>query len=202
MSDDKPYRWHEEYGISEDEYFSELCGYCTDWLEETKIRCKRAAIPVEQYLRRMLREDRETSRLCGRRPLEPIPLMGFQYTGKTLFINFYKMWPHVRKPLLERAELPPYPWRTPAAVAAGVAQDEKAARDQANKPTPKTDTSLIYQADAAEFYNIPKSVLSKAAHKRPGQPGYLWSGTEGRRRFYRKADLERMSRSRERLRGS
>lgn len=35
--------------------------------------------------------------------------------------------------------------------------------------TPKTDSGLICQADAATFYNIPKSVLSKAAEKEPGR---------------------------------
>jgi hypothetical protein len=69
------------------------------------------------------------------------------------------------------------------------------------KPTPKTDTTLIYQADGAEFYNIPKSTLSKAAGKKPGEPGYLWSDTDGERRWYRKSDLQKISRSREKLRG-
>ena len=67
--------------------------------------------------------------------------------------------------------------------------------------TPETDKSLIWQADAAEFYNIPKSTLSKAAHRSPAEPGYLWSGARGRRRFYRKADVGRLSRSRARLGG-
>jgi len=62
--------------------------------------------------------------------------------------------------------------------------------------TPKTDPGLIYQADAATFYNIPKSVLSKAAKKEPGQPGYLWSGRNGKHVFYRKKDMEAVARSR------
>jgi hypothetical protein len=71
-----------------------------------------------------------------------------------------------------------------------------------DKPTPETDTKLIYQASAAEFYNIPKSMLSKAAKRKPSEPGYLWSDTDGNRRWYRKSDLARLSRGREKLRGS
>jgi hypothetical protein len=71
-----------------------------------------------------------------------------------------------------------------------------------DKATPKNDPKLIYQADAATFYNIPKSVLSKAAERKPGEPGYLWSDREGRRIWYRRSDLEKISRSREKLRGS
>jgi hypothetical protein len=65
--------------------------------------------------------------------------------------------------------------------------------------TPKTDSSLIYQANASDFYNIPKSVLSKAAQKQPGEPGYLWSGHDGKRVFYKKADVEKINRSRTKL---
>ena len=67
---------------------------------------------------------------------------------------------------------------------------------------PDTDRNLIYQADGAEFYDIPKSTLSKAARKKPSEPGYLWSDAKGRRRWYRKADLERLARSRQKLKGS
>jgi hypothetical protein len=65
--------------------------------------------------------------------------------------------------------------------------------------TPKTDASLIYQADASTFYNIPKSVLSKAAQKQPGESGYLWSGHDGKRVFYKKSDIEKINRSRTKL---
>lgn len=78
---------------------------------------------------------------------------------------------------------------------------EKASKIEQNLQTPDTDSSLIYQCDAALFYNIPKSMLSKAAKKNTGQPGYLWSDIAGRRRFYRKADLQRISRSRQKLKG-
>jgi hypothetical protein len=71
-----------------------------------------------------------------------------------------------------------------------------------DKRTPETDQKLIYQADAAEFYNIPKSTLSKAAKKKPSEPGYLWSDAKGKRRWYRKSDLDKISRSRRRLKGS
>jgi len=67
--------------------------------------------------------------------------------------------------------------------------------------TPETNPNLIYQSDAAEFYNIPKSTLCKAAQKSPGTPGYLWSDTKGSRRFYRKSDLQNLARSRQKLRG-
>lgn len=68
--------------------------------------------------------------------------------------------------------------------------------------TPETDSKLIYQSDAATFYNIPKSTLSKAAAKTPGDLGYLWSGRKGSRVFYRKADLEKLAKSRRKLRGT
>jgi len=72
--------------------------------------------------------------------------------------------------------------------------------DETNsQATPETDSTLIYQADAATFYNIPKSILSKAANKKSGEPGYLWSNTKGSRRFYRKKDIEKISRSRQKL---
>jgi len=69
--------------------------------------------------------------------------------------------------------------------------------------TPETDASLIYQADGADFYNIPKSVLCKAAKKKPSEPGYLWSGRgyKGKkmRVWHRKKDLEKIARSRKAL---
>jgi len=65
--------------------------------------------------------------------------------------------------------------------------------------TPETDSNLIYQADAAELYNVPKATLSKAANKKTGDMGYLWSGCNGKRVFYRKSDIEKLSRSRARL---
>jgi len=67
------------------------------------------------------------------------------------------------------------------------------------KTTPETDTKLIYQADASQLYNIPKSTLSKAAKKSPGEVGYLWSGHKGKRVFYRRKDIEKLSRSRAKL---
>ncbi len=70
---------------------------------------------------------------------------------------------------------------------------------KATKPTPKTDPTLIYQSVAADLYDIPKSTLSKAGRKQPGEFGYLWSGKDGRRTFYRKADLEKLSQSRKKL---
>lgn len=77
-----------------------------------------------------------------------------------------------------------------ADIASGKAEDTA---------TPDTDPNLIYQADAAEFYNIPKATLSKAANKKAGEAGYLWSGRRGKRVFYRKADIEKLSRSRAKL---
>jgi hypothetical protein len=65
--------------------------------------------------------------------------------------------------------------------------------------TPETDSNLIYQADAAELYNVPKATLSKAANKKTGDIGYLWSGRNGKRVFYRKSDIEKLSRSRAKL---
>jgi hypothetical protein len=70
---------------------------------------------------------------------------------------------------------------------------------QLEGPIPETDTTLIYLCQAAEMYNIPKSTLSKAKDKQPGEPGYLWSGHKGRRVFFRKADMLKLSRSREKL---
>jgi hypothetical protein len=79
---------------------------------------------------------------------------------------------------------------------------EGAAGGDLPQATPQTDPSLIYQADGATSYNIPKSVLSKAGNKKPGEPGYLWSGRgckKGQKRervWFRKADLEKIARSR------
>ncbi|MFA5424412.1 MAG: hypothetical protein WC374_11210 [Phycisphaerae bacterium] len=67
------------------------------------------------------------------------------------------------------------------------------------KTTPETDAKLIYQAEASQLYNIPKSTLSKAAKKSPGEVGYLWSGHKGKRIFYRKKDVEKLARSRAKL---
>ena len=79
---------------------------------------------------------------------------------------------------------------------------ELASTKQNGEPnaTPKTDPTLIYQAAAADFYNIPKSTLSKASNKKPGEIGYLWSGRDGKRVFYRKSDCEKLARSRNTLR--
>jgi len=66
--------------------------------------------------------------------------------------------------------------------------------------TPETDTTLIYLSQAAEFYNIPKSTISKAAAKSPGEQGYLWSGRKGRRVFLRKNDCQKLAQSRTKLR--
>jgi hypothetical protein len=71
--------------------------------------------------------------------------------------------------------------------------------------TPETDNSLIYQAAGAELYSIPKSVLNKNAKKKPGEPGYLWSGrgavgkSKRLRVWHRKGDLAKIGRSRKAL---
>lgn len=96
---------------------------------------------------------------------------------------------------------PPKEFVTPEAEQSASQKPARAGQGN-NEPaekTPKTDSNLIYQSDASEFYNIPKSTLSKDGRKTPGEPGYLWSGIDGRRRFYRKADLEKISRSRQKL---
>ena len=92
--------------------------------------------------------------------------------------------------------------REQASSLAGFIKQIEGETGRGDKPTPETDPSLMYQANAEDFYNLPKSTLSKAAQKKPGELGYLWSETEGRRRFYRKSDLEKLSRSRKRLRGA
>jgi hypothetical protein len=80
---------------------------------------------------------------------------------------------------------------------AGTGQDTEGVCD--DERFPGSDASLIYQSDAAEFYNIPKSTLSKSGKKQPGEPGYLWSGKKGSRVFYRKSDLVKLARSRQKL---
>ena len=88
--------------------------------------------------------------------------------------------------------------------AAGMTKAKEATKQDAPEPeaTPETDSNLIYQAVAADSYNIPKSVLSKAAKKKPSEPGYLWSGRgvkpgqKKERVWFRKDDLERIARSR------
>jgi hypothetical protein len=92
-----------------------------------------------------------------------------------------------------------------AAERARQERDEKAAERQAADLTPENDATLIYQAAGADTYNIPKSVLCKAAKKKPSEPGYLWSGRgrigkEKRKRvWHRKKDLEKIARSRKAL---
>jgi len=81
--------------------------------------------------------------------------------------------------------------------AGGAAPISEATPAGAN--TPETNPALIYQADAAQAYNIPKSTLTKLSKKKPGELGYLWSGHKDGRVFYRKADVLRLSRSRTRL---
>ncbi|MBI3271462.1 MAG: hypothetical protein HYZ53_20900 [Planctomycetes bacterium] len=61
---------------------------------------------------------------------------------------------------------------------------------------PESDPSLIRLGDAAEKYNIPKSTLTKNAKRPPGHPGYVWSRTVGRKRYFRRADLEYLNRAR------
>ena len=80
-------------------------------------------------------------------------------------------------------------------------QETDVEAEEKPQDTPDTNSQLIWQVDAALFYGIPKGILSKAAKKSPSEPGYLRSGTKGRRRFYRRKDIERFSRSREKLRG-
>jgi hypothetical protein len=65
--------------------------------------------------------------------------------------------------------------------------------------TPETDPGLIYLSAAAELYNIPKSTLSKAARRKPGELGYLWSVPKGRRVILRRTDCVRLGRSRTKL---
>jgi hypothetical protein len=102
-----------------------------------------------------------------------------------------------------RSASPPIPQGATNADMQSVERDRgKAHLPERGKPTPETDTSLIYQTAASEFYNIPKSLLSKAAKKKPRDFSYLWSDTDGRRRWYRKSDLQRMAQSREKLRGT
>jgi hypothetical protein len=159
MSKEKPYRWYEEYGISKDEYYGELYAIYADALEELKRRCEHNGVPVRQYLMDILRQDRETSRLCGRRRNEPIPLMGFAYSGKTLFINFYKMWPHARQALLSGG-LPPYPWRTQA-VATADAEEPK---------QPQAESGTLTTSHPGQPNGMP--VDAKYCFKRRGDTGY------------------------------
>jgi len=117
---------------------------------------------------------------------------------------------HVEKVLLKQ-----FPGRSIDKVPETIVQEVAKAETKATKPepikdrpgkiqsavhevkdTPKTNAQLIYQSDAAEFYNIPKGTLSKAAKKQPAEFGYLWSGQAGKRVFYQKADCLKLSRSR------
>ena len=53
--------------------------------------------------------------------------------------------------------------------------------------------------EASEFYDIPKSVLSKAAAKNPGKRGYLPSIRKGRRVLFDREDIRNFSRSRKQI---
>ena len=71
--------------------------------------------------------------------------------------------------------------------------------------TPRQSHRLEYErtqiglVEASEIYNIPKSVLSKAAAKNPGTRGYLPSIRKGRRVFFYREDIQNLSRSREQM---
>ena len=60
----------------------------------------------------------------------------------------------------------------------------------------RTQIGLV---EASEFYDIPKSVLSKAAAKNPGTRGYLPSIRKGRRVSFYREDIQNLSRSREQM---
>jgi hypothetical protein len=66
--------------------------------------------------------------------------------------------------------------------------------------SPEEDTGLIRLRAAADFYNIPASYLSKAAAKRPSEPGFLRSLQCGRARYFYREDLVKVARSRAQLR--
>jgi hypothetical protein len=65
---------------------------------------------------------------------------------------------------------------------------------------PAIHSQRVKLCEAAEIYDIPKSVLSKAAKKSLGAPGFLRSEREGRNVFFFCKDLERFERSRKKLR--
>ena len=161
-------------------------------------------IPIEQYadiLRRLFWDKPETAKrikeqYCEIACFAPIKWQKFdeakQLTGVICLQSGTEQLAKEFRVCAEMAQRDITP-ETPAETGQRSKADKKS--------TPEIDPSLIYQSDAALFYNIPKSLLSKSAAKEPGEPGYLWSDVNGRRRFYRKADLERISRSRQKLRG-
>ncbi len=85
--------------------------------------------------------------------------------------------------------------RAADAVRSGLSAS-KAGDDEG--PDPSEDHELIHLSAAAGFYNIPKSLLSKRAGRSPNEFGYLWSVLHKGRRYFRRDDLLRLSRSRHR----
>ena len=78
----------------------------------------------------------------------------------------------------------------PAVSARGTPRQSHRLEDE------RTQIGLV---EASEIYNIPKSVLSKAAAKNPGTRGYLPSIRKGRRVFFYREDIQNLSRSREQM---
>jgi len=78
----------------------------------------------------------------------------------------------------------------PAVPAPGTPRQSRRLEDE------RTQIGLV---EASEFYDIPKSVLSKAAAKNPGARGYLPSVRKGRRVLFDRKDIQNFSRSRKQI---
>jgi hypothetical protein len=106
-------------------------------------------------------------------------------------------------------EEPRSPSRFPAAIALSVGQRGATSKEAPSGPMkepdasavadPAADPGLIHLSAGAAFYNIPKATLCKRAKKSPVKFGYLWSTVYKGRRYFRKDDLQRLSRSRTKL---
>jgi hypothetical protein len=58
---------------------------------------------------------------------------------------------------------------------------------------------FIWEKDAIELYNIPKSVLSEARRKKTEEAGCLWSWRTEMGRLYLKKDIEQLAAKRGKL---
>jgi hypothetical protein len=98
--------------------------------------------------------------------------------------------PGARNPLRDAQPLNSPPEQGAPEPARGTPRQSRRLEDE------RTQIGLVA---ASEFYNVPKSVLSKAAAKNPGERGYLPSTRKGRRVFFDREDIQNFSRSRKQM---
>lgn len=134
------------------------------------------------------------------RKLKPVKYcQDFLYVGTTscrAWTFFGKLFLDLRDLKLTRVDKP-----AEAIIVSGWVVAKKTSRERvismsgsfdfACQPLPDRDPDyFIWEEDALELFDIPKSVLSEASRKKLEEPGYLWSCEIEGRIFYRREDVE------------